>query len=202
MDGMETARTLRNELEQSIAELPDDFYSKFQDKTSGYNPTHSITVAIISRIVHSMRSVRWVGIRPHFQRGYHRRFRPDVAGFDERFKPVLTIDYQNQTSSDARVPLKCWEWYTDYFKGEEYPPFIIITTLPSKPSRSWGLLNCSSGQYNYGVKEHKNSIKANPKAFWYGFYRKIFNKMSLPESMVMMNIDGKTVSIEDLGARA
>jgi hypothetical protein len=177
------------------AKLPDGFYDTFKFTETGNNLCHPITVSIISNAVARINGVVHVGIDVRLNRGAV-KFQPDVVGFREDRSHVLYVDFESPNSCDTRiidkdiVPYR--NWISNYSNAADY---IIVTSLPSRPSLDWQL-RWFSGQNATGRnREHRQSrpaIRENPLLYWSDVWRPALTDRDLSR-VVFLNIDGKSV---------
>ena len=151
-------------------------------------------MGFIVKAINSLYPDAIIEIEPHLSvngPGKKKTWNPDILVLRNE-KELFIIDYESPNSSDTRVPEKDVKQYT-YSKLKI--PYIIITTLPKKPSPDWQLRYTSKGYWNEKHKGEKDEIRKSPYNYWYKFYRK---KCSGKENMFFLNINGRKVSVEDI----
>lgn len=194
--------------EKAIENVPPGFYDTFEYNESPNNFVHPWTWA---RIIESFSKIDNVTAVLNDQK---RDFRPDVIvvnnGDFDFSSPLLYIDYESPSSSDARIPSKDVDKYIARIEKNinlNKVPYIIITTLPKKESPKWKLKWAGKDGYNNhlystdkNVKaENRNKIRKNPFDYWYSFYRsELKDYGGKLENIHFLNINGKQISFEDI----
>jgi hypothetical protein len=176
-------------LQGRLARLPDGFFDSFEYTRTGNNLTHPIVVAALVEAVATLPRVRRVGVDVRLNDG-EGKLQPDVVAFDADFEPVLLIDYESPNSSDARIPMKDWDpyilWRTR--RAINAPPYVVVSTLPSKQSPGWELRYTSKGYYNHEFQGRRSEVCRNPFDFWYAWYRAQARSRNMA-GICMLNVD-------------
>jgi hypothetical protein len=77
------------------------------------------------------------------------KFQPDILIRGHQEEILAAIDFESPNSSDARVPHKdvtaYLRWVTTSAQSFEY---LIITSLPDRPTSTWELRYASTGKWN------------------------------------------------------
>jgi hypothetical protein len=193
MTCIDVADEIAHRLEKKIMGVPDGFYDSFNYIKTGTNLSHPITWASLTFALAAMPQVATVGIDLRLNLGGGIKFQPDVVGWDDKDDLAVLLDYESPNSSDARIPVKdvdaCIAWR---HKSRSQACYIIVTTLPDRPTPGWQLRYASEGQCNHGFRDRRAEIRASPCAFWYGYYREQL-AMRDAWNIAMVNINGKTV---------
>ena len=193
MDCAELADEIAVRLEGKVKHLPDGFYDSFDFTQTGHTLTHPITCGFLAHILQGMPWITHVGIDIRLNLGKKAKFQPDLAGFDGSLEPVAFVDYESPNSSDARVPTKDVDAYLAWRRKSGLGvPYVIVTTLPDRPSENWELRYTSPGQYNERFRGRKDEVRRNPYRFWYGLYLDEFSRREMT-TVALVNIDGKAV---------
>lgn len=196
------------DLSKAIAKLPADFYDSFDYTTTGKNLTHPLTLGILTKILGALDHVTHVGVDVRFNAGKDVKFQPDLVAYEGLTNPTLFVDYESPNSSDARVPEKDVEPYSKWLKAPRKEPgapvtepeYVIVTTLPTRPSPRWQVRYTSRGGYNHEFRNQRKQIRDGPFDFWYRYYRKRLRGEHL-RHLRFINIDGKQVRhVPDIGA--
>jgi hypothetical protein len=186
-------------LEEIVENVPDDFYDTFEFTKTDNNYTHPWTWARLIEIFSEIDNVTAV-------LNDQKNFKPDIVIYNEdfNFSPVLYIDYESPSSSDARIVTKDVDKYIAFNKPI---PYVIITTLPKKESPKWKLLWAGKDGYNNHLystdknvrADNQKKIQKNPFDYWYSFYRsKLKDYGDKLENIYFLNINGKQISFEDI----
>ncbi len=122
------------------------------------------------------------------------KFQPDIFSCNSKGKPLLVIDYESPNSSDARIPSKDVK---PYLKWNPQVPYIIITTLPKRPSPSWQLrYTDATNKFHKGKNE---VVRENPFEYWYNFYKNELQEYEAEmKSVYFININCKETNLEML----
>ena len=192
---------------KAIENVPPEFYGTFDYNESPKNFVHPWTWA---RIIESFSKIDNVTAVLNDQKRY---FRPDVVVYNKDFdfsSPLLYIDYESPSSSDARIPSKDVDKYIAHIEKNinlNKVPYIIITTLPKKESPKWKLKWAGKDGYNNHLystdknlrAENQKKIQKNPFDYWFSFYRnKLKDCGDKLENIRFLNINGKQISFEDI----
>ncbi len=190
---------LISELTEEIANLPDGFHNSFNYMTASNNRVHPITWGILSKILYGIDGTKYVAIDMRLNQTSNDqrfKFQPDLTALAEiePLVPTLFLDYESPNSSDMRIPKKDVVAYQEWSKASGLRvPFVIVTTLPNRPSGKWKLRYTTTTNLNFVGMQSK--IYENPFQFWYGEYRKTLSHMGSDLDMIyFINIDGKTVN--------
>lgn len=190
----------KEHFEKAIENVPPGFYDTFEFAESPNNFVHPWTWA---RIIESFSKIDNVTAVLNDQK---QDFRPDVIVIkngDFNFSsPLLFIDYESPSSSDARIPSKDVGKYIARIEKNIYlnkVPYIIITTLPKKESPKWKLKWAGKDGVNKHHKDAEDEILKNPFDYWYSFYRsELKDYGDKLENIHFLNINGKQISFTDI----
>ena len=194
MDCTQIADDIARRLTDAIRGLPERFYTSFEYTRTGNNLTHPITWGLLSRIMWGIPRVATVGIDARFNLGTTCKFQPDLVGYDDKYRPIVFVDYESPNSSDARIPIKDVDAYLNWTSGFGHAaPYIVITTLPDCRSDDWELRYASRGGCNAAYAGRAAEIRANPCHFWYDAYdAALAQRRGI--GVAILNFDGVTVS--------
>jgi hypothetical protein len=137
-----------------------------------------------------------VGIDVRLNLGCGVKFQPDVIGFREDLSHVLYVDFESPNSCDTRIKDKDILPYLNWVsKHHDAANYVIVTSLPDRPSSAWQL-RWTSGQDASGRnREHRqfrDAIRANPLLYWSEVWRHDLTGRDLSR-VVFLNIDRKSV---------
>jgi len=182
-----------------------EFYGTFKYTTTGNNLTHPMTLGLLTKILWSLKPVKYVGVDFRLnKKGV--KFQPDLVALSDLNlgDPLLFIDYESPNSSDFRILNKNVKAYNAYCnevwgKAGKRPPYIIITTLPdTRPKNTpvkWQLRYTASVNKNYKGEEPKKLMGDNPLKFWYGEYGYVLKKEEIKRSNIFfVNISNNTAT--------
>ncbi len=189
------ADIIARNLEQSLRVLPEGFLDTFRFTRTGSNYTHPVVLGLLARVLWNLEGVRHVGIDVRFNHGDGAQFQPDLVAFgDLPEKPLVFVDYASPNSSDARVPEKDVDSYVRWRDGGGMAaPYVIVTTLPDKPSPAWELRWTHGDYCNSRFKGQEEELRQNPLRCWLPHYRKEFAKRDMI-GIVVLNVSGTAVS--------
>jgi hypothetical protein len=191
---MKLCREIVEELQKQITSFPEGFYDTFKYTTTGNNLTHPRTIGILCKILWNIKTVSSVYVDMRFNDKGH-KFQPDLTGIDNRGNPIIFIDYESPSSSDARLRDKDIKAYTDWIKIKgSRTPYLIITTLPDKKPEAWQYRYFAKDGYNHSFRKKRQQIKENPYGFWYPHYRNYMKKINA-RNILFANINGKTINL-------
>jgi hypothetical protein len=167
------AAIIRRKLEKALPSLPEGFHNTFNyTQTGEKNCCHPITVALLAEIARQIPGVEHVGIDAHINRMNGKKMQPDVVGWNSDLAPRILMDFESPNSSDARLFPKDIGPYLEWADGmPDAPPYLIITSLPSRPLEGWELRWTSKGsngskQYNFDHRDKGDVIRKDPLAYW------------------------------------
>ena len=194
LSAVELADNLADRFNSALLNLPLGFFDSFKWTSTGRNLSHPITWGHLFRLLWEVPGTSHVGIDVRLNLGSGIKFQPDLVAMNDECESLLFLDYESPNSSDSRIPTKDVDPYVRWCKetGSSLP-YLVITTLPDKPSSEWELRYTAKDYYNAAFKGKASQIRKNPFRFWYDYYRKELSKRNTC-SLIMLNINSGKMS--------
>jgi len=200
-DDHRLAREFVNSLRNTVAHS-EDLWGGFRYTTTGNNLCHPRTLGFMARAAWTMPDVAFVEIDLRLNNGRGVKFQPDLAMRHRDGRLSLLVDFESPNSSDARIPTKDVSAYLAWCRVDpsDTPEYLVVTSLPDRPTDGWELRYASPGYYNEGHRAE--DVCRNPRTYWYSHYARVLQKEhsgwnSFP--ITFANFDGRGLQLVNFG---
>jgi len=175
--------------------LPELFDSYDYVKT-GNCYCHPRAWGLLAKAAWRLNDAAVIELDVRFNLGSIKKFQPDIAVRNLKEEVILVVDFESPNSSDARVPEDVKSYLSWATSVTEAPEYLIITSLPNRPTPHWKLWYTNSGNYNHG--HSSASIRQNPFRYWYRYYRSILDPRWTDFPISFANFNGNQLQIVDI----